>query len=295
MANVIDRSEWFTEVYEHSGSAFSLALKSDCLHHQKTPFQTIEIYDTTKFGKLMVIDGFVMLTSLDNFFYHEMISHTALFTHPHPKNIVIIGGGDCGTLREVLKHKQVEQVWQVEIDEQVTRLAEKYFPELCESNNDPRCQLDFGDGIEWIASAASATKAGKQNIDLIIVDSSEPTGPGESLFNEAFYHNCYRALGDDGILIQQSESPLVSGSLIKEMHTAMRSAGFCQTKIIPFPQPVYPTGLWSVTMAAKRGDLNKFRYNDADNKDFLCQYYSAALHQGTLATPPFIAAFLAAI
>src|SRR5262245_30630267 len=127
---------WFNEIYSAEGSAFSLKIKGK-LHDEKTPYQHIEIYATEKFGNLMVIDGCVMLTSRDNFLYHEMMSHVALFTHPQPKKVVIIGGGDCGTLQETLRHSSVTEVWQIEIDELVTRLAEKYFPELCRANKDP--------------------------------------------------------------------------------------------------------------------------------------------------------------
>ncbi len=155
---------------------------------KKPRFQTIEIYDSTDWGKLMVIDGCTMVTTRDNFLYHEMMSHPALFTHPRAKRVVIIGGGDCGTLREVLKHDEVESAVQVEIDERVTRLAEQYFPELCESNKlDPRAQLLFIDGIQWMADCE-----GRIALDVIIVDSTDPIGPAEGLFNEAFYQSCLK-------------------------------------------------------------------------------------------------------
>src|SRR5690606_27420445 len=144
-----------------------------------------------------VIDGCVMLTSRDNFLYHEMMSHPALFTHSNPRRVVVIGGGDCGTLREVLRHKEVEQAVQVEIDERVTRLAEQYFPELCESNHDPRAQLVFGDGIQYMKDCAP------DSVDVVIVDSTDPVGPAEGLFNEAFYASCLRALRQGGLLVQQ--------------------------------------------------------------------------------------------
>ncbi|VAW80557.1 Spermidine synthase, partial [hydrothermal vent metagenome] len=198
--NLPDKTTWFTEICEEHGSAISFRIRQK-LHDEKTPYQHIEIYETTDFGNLMVIDGFVMLTSRDNFLYHEMMSHPALFTHPAPKRVVIIGGGDCGTLREVLKHKTVEHVLQVEIDEQVTRLSEQYFPELCKSNNDPRAEFFFGDGIQWIKNAEPGS------VDLVIVDSTDPIGPAEGLFTEAFYRDCYRALSDTGLIVQQSESP----------------------------------------------------------------------------------------
>jgi len=165
--------DWFTEICPESGSAFSLKLKEK-LHEEQTPFQHIEIYETEHFGTLMVIDGFIMLSDYDNFFYHEMMSHPALFTHPGPEQVLIIGGGDCGTLREVLRHPEVKRVVQVEIDERVTRLAERYFPELCEANDDPRAELRFADGIQWVKEAPPGS------IDLIIVDSTDPIGPADS-------------------------------------------------------------------------------------------------------------------
>ena len=149
----LDKS-WFSETHGKDGSAFSLAI-TEKLHEEQTPYQKIEIFDTQQFGKLMVIDGCYMVTSRDNFLYHEMMTHPAMFTHPDPKRVLIIGGGDCGTLREVLKHRGVDRVWQVDIDEAVTRLSEKYFPELCESNGDLRARLLFEDGIQWIKDATS--------------------------------------------------------------------------------------------------------------------------------------------
>lgn len=274
--------KWFTEVCEGEGTAFSLKLKQGKIHHEKTRFQTIDIYDTENFGKLMVIDGCTMVTTLDNFLYHEMMAHVAIFSHPNPKKIVIIGGGDCGTLREVLRHKSIEKVWQIEIDERVTYLAERYFPELCEANNDPRAEILFIDGIQWMAGAEN------ESIDVIIVDSTDPVGPAEGLFNKEFFKQCYRVLAKQGILVQQGESPLIHMPIIKAMHNAMRSAGFNQSKVVPFPQPIYPTGFWSASLAGKNIDLDDFRYTDAENKPFKTKYYNAAIHRGALATPQFI-------
>jgi spermidine synthase len=273
-------STWFTENCETSGSAFSLAIQ-DKLHDEQTDYQHIEIYSTTRFGNLMVIDGFVMLTTRDNFLYHEMMSHPALFSHPDPRRVVIIGGGDCGSLREVLKHAAIEHVLQVEIDQRVTRLSEQFFPELCESNSDPRAEFYFGDGIRWMNEAAAGSA------DIIIVDSTDPIGPAQGLFTEAFYRNCQRVLGDDGVLIQQSESPLYHyDSIIRPMQRAMRSAGFDDCVTLQFPQPCYPSGWWSATMAGGN-ELRCFRDKDAQQKPFATHYYNAAIHQGALAQPEF--------
>lgn len=274
-------SNWFTEKHEASGSSIGYRV-SEKVAEEKTPFQHIEIYRTTDWGNLMVIDGCTMLTSRDNFLYHEMMTHPALYTHAAPRNVVIIGGGDCGTLREVLRHPEVESVVQIDIDEQVTRLAEKYFPELCESNGDPRAKLLFDDGIKYMADAAPGS------LDVVIVDSTDPVGPAEGLFNAKFYASCFGALREGGILVQQSESPLVLLDLIQSMHKAMREVGFSTTRTLPFPQPCYPTGWWSCTLARKDGGLDAFREHDAAAKPFATRYYNADMHRAALAQPEFM-------
>jgi spermidine synthase len=229
----------------------------------------------------MVIDGFVMLSSRDNFLYHEMMSHPVLYTHPDPRNILIIGGGDCGTLKEVLRHDGVVSVFQVEIDEQVTRLSEEYFPELCESNNDPRASLVFGDGIQWVKDAEP------ESLDVIIIDSTDPVGPAEGLFSRDFYRDCFLALRSGGLIIQQSESPLLHMDILKDMYRAMRDAGYADVKTLQFPQPVYPSGWWSATMASKESSITGFRDQAAVNRSFKTAYYSEQIHTAALAMPPF--------
>lgn len=273
---------WFYENFVHTGTAIGFRITKK-LDEVQSPFQHIEIYESTDFGNVMTIDGAMMVTTRDNFFYHEMMSHAAIYTHPNPKNIVIIGGGDCGTLRECLKHANLATVVQCDIDEQVTRMAEKYFPELCESNHDPRATIMFDDGIAYMQNAAPGS------IDIIIVDSTDPVGPAEGLFNQAFYENCFKALRADGLLVQQSESPLALMHLIQDMCQAMSDAGFQNFRTLPFPQPCYPTGYWSCTIASKtQSDLGQFRHQDAANKPFSTDYYNAGVHQGALAQPEFI-------
>ena len=272
---------WFSEPHPGSGSAISFRIKGK-LHAEQTPFQQIEIYETTDWGNLMVIDGCVMLTTRDNFLYHEMMSHPALFTHTSPKNVVIIGGGDCGTLREVLKHREVESAVQCDIDERVTRLSEKYFPELCAANGDPRAKLMFDDGVKYMADLE------EESIDIVIVDSTDPVGPAEGLFGARFYQSCFRALQPGGILVQQSESPLAHLELIKSMRNYMTAAGFSAVRTLPFPQPCYPTGWWSCTMARKGVELGQFRERGAQIKQFETRYYNADMHRAALAQPEFM-------
>jgi len=281
-------SNWFSEAFNDGGSAFSMKLgKGKKLKEVQSPYQKIEIYDTETFGKLMVIDGCIMLTTRDNFIYHEMMSHPVLFTHPNPKRVLIIGGGDCGTLREVLKHPQVQTATQVDIDEQVTRMSEQFFPELCESNNDQRAELRFDDGIAWVRNAADGY------YDVIIVDSTDPVGPGEVLFTKEFFSNCKRILGTGGLFVQQSESPLFHAELIEVMHQTLRGAGFIDTRSFFFPQCIYPSGWWSGTMAGK-GPLTGFRKADAEARPFSTAYYNDEIHQSAFATPEFLQQRLAA-
>lgn len=272
-------TEWFTEQVPSTGTAFSLKIKQK-LHEEQSDFQFLEIYETETFGNLMVIDGCTMVSTRDNFFYHEMISHPALYTHPNPKRVCIIGGGDCGTLREVLKHPSVEHAVQIDIDERVTRLAEIYFPELCESNNDPRAELKFIDGIKWIKEALP------NSIDLIIVDSTDPVGPAEGLFGEAFYRDCFKCLSENGMLVQQSESALLHLKLIGEMRAAMSNAGLSHQQTLFFPQCLYPSGWWSATIASK-AELSAFREQDCINKPFETVYYNVDIHKASLAQPEF--------
>ncbi len=273
---------WFTEVNAQSGTAFSLKL-GEKIHEERSPYQLIEVYRTETFGNLMTIDGIIMLSQRDNFLYHEMMSHPVLFTHPDPRRVLIIGGGDCGTLREVLKHPGVEEATQVDIDERVTRVAERYFPELCDANADPRARLVFDDGIAWVKSARPGA------YDVIIVDSTDPIGPAVGLFAEPFVRDCHRALSGDGILAQQSESPLLDlDTIIRPMHRNMRAAGFADAHTLHFPQCVYPSGWWTATAARKSGRIRDFREGDAAAKTFATRYYNAGIHRAALATPEFM-------
>ena len=272
---------WYTEEWAGQGSAISLKIE-DKVHDEQSEYQRIEIYKTKSFGTLMALDGLVMVTDRDNFIYHEMMSHPALFTHPAPKRVLIIGGGDCGTLCEVLKHSGVELAVQVELDERVTRVAEKFFPELCASNNDPRARLLFTDGIKWVTDAEAGS------YDIIIVDSTDPVGPAAGLFSEDFYRNCYHALRAHGIVVGQSESPLFHPDIIQQMHVAMRAAGFLEVATHHFPQCTYPSGWWSGTMASKDASLSAFRRDTLAGKPFPTRYYNQDIHAAAKVMPEFL-------
>ena len=274
----LDARAWFTEIHDSAGCAFSLKTVGK-LHDVQSPYQRVEVYETEQWGNLMTLDGLVMLTQRDNYIYHEMMTHPVLFTHPSPQRVLIIGGGDCGTLQQVLKHPGVNEVTQVDIDAEVTRASETYFPELCTANTDPRAALHFDDGVKWVADADD------ERYDVIIVDSTDPIGPGEGLFSFAFYQNCQRILASNGLFIQQSESPLSSMDILRKMYKALRQAPFIDVMTLFFPQPVYPTGWWSATMAAKDMPITDFRQQDAETLPFTTEYYTAAVHRGAMAAP----------
>jgi len=281
-------ASWFTEAVDATGTAFSLKL-GEKVHEEQSAYQKIEIFRTDSFGYLMTIDGCTMVSTRDNFLYHEMMSHPALNSHPNPETVVIVGGGDCGTLSEVLKHPEVKSATQVEIDERVTRLSEQYFPELCAHNNDPRATLFFGDGVQWMKDVAPGS------LDLVIIDSTDPVGVAEGLFGKRFYADVVKALKPGGMLVQQSESPLLHLELITEMHQAMLDTGFAETHLISFPQPIYPSGWWTGSLACKQKGGVVERLDASALKALDCRYYNAAIHRSAFAQPTFVAEALSAL
>jgi spermidine synthase len=285
MTAILDPQRWFTESYPGQGAALSLETVRR-LHEEQSPYQKIEVFETAHFGRLLTLDGCTMLTTRENFLYHEMMTHPALFSHPRPERVLIIGGGDCGCLLEALRHPGVRQAVQVELDERVTRVCEMFFPELCASNADPRAQLRFEDGIAFVQNAAPGS------YDVVIIDSTDPVGQAARLFQAEFYAECRRALGADGILAVQSESPLLHPELIVSIHEQMHKAGFAHAATLPFPQFIYPSGWWSVTHAASR-PLDAFREQDAARKPFATRYYNPGIHRAAYALPEFLRQALA--
>ena len=277
---------WFTEKAKGFGLALKITAK---IHDENSPYQHIEVFETETFGRLLTLDGLTMLTSRDNFIYHEMMSHPALFIHSNPKHVVIVGGGDCGTLKEVLKHREVEEVLQVELDERVTRVAEEFFPELCESNGDKRAQFLFVDAIQSMADAPASS------VDVILLDTTDPVGQASRLFSADFYRDCLRVLREGGVMVAQSESPLFDMEIITSIHKAMHAAGANDIKTIHFPQCTYPSGWWSATLARKGQKLNGFRETAARKKGFPTRYYNADIHVACQSLPVFMNETLAGI
>lgn len=274
---------WFSEF--HAPDAKLSILVKEQLYSEQTPFQKIDFFDSETFGKFFTLDGLIMITEKDEFIYHEMISNVPMAVNPDIKKVLIIGGGDGGTAREVCRFKTVEQVDMVEIDERVVRLCQKYFPQTaCALDNDPRINLIFGDGLKLVQDAPEGA------YDLILVDSTDPLGPGEGLFTTEFYRNCYRALNDKGILINQHESPYYKEYAyeMRRAHKKLASV-FSIATVYQFYMPTYSSGHWLFGFASKGLDPVK----DADFKrwsEFGLQnrYYNPGVHLGAFALPNYV-------
>ena len=189
---------WFTE---HHTPNVRLSIKVDRqLYSGRSEFQRIDIFDSKEFGRFLTLDGYMMLTEMDEFIYHEMITHVPMCVNPDAHDILVIGGGDGGTVRELLRYPTVRHIDLVEIDELVVEVCKKYLPQTAGCLGDPRVTIHYEDGLKYVRHAEDA-------YDLIIVDSTDPFGPGEGLFTKEFYGNCYKALREDGIMVNQHESP----------------------------------------------------------------------------------------
>ncbi len=269
---------WFSEAAQ--GFAMSLRLQRK-LHEERSPHQLISVYETESFGRLLALDGLTMLTERDHFIYHEMLTHPAHFTHREPRDVLIVGGGDCGTLSEVLRHP-VRSVVQVELDERVTRVSERYFPGLCGGLGDARVRLVFQDAVDWIARAPSDT------YDVLLLDTTDPVGQAARLFSAPFYRECRRVLRPDGVLAAQTESPFLDLELLRGALTAMGEAGFPVRRLLHFPQCSYPSGWWSVTLAGAAGLAEGFRAEEAAAKAFPTRYYNARVHESSQVLPEFL-------
>lgn len=266
---------WFTEKQTRD---LSLGLRvTKTIAWEKTPYQELAVLETAQYGRMLVLDGAVQTTIADEFIYHEMIAHVPLFAHPDPRRVCIIGGGDGGALREVLRHSRVEEATLVEIDERVLAAARTHLPEISRALDDARAKVIVGDGIAHVHDNPN-------RYDVIIVDSTDPVGAAEGLFTEAFYRDVYRALADDGIVVAQSESPIVNSDLVARTFGRIQKS-FPITKLYLAPIPTYPGGLWSFTAGSKKYDPAGL---GVEKPLFRTRYYTPAVHQAAFALPPFI-------
>jgi spermidine synthase len=280
-------SDWFEEQLEVSkGRAIKIQYKQ-LLESYRSPFQKIVIYDTVFFGKMLVHDDVIMVTEFDEAHYHEMIVHVALNVHPNPQRVLVIGGGDGGTLREVLKHKEVEIAHICEIDEDVIRLCKKHFPNLSASFDDKRTEVFCEDGAQFIQKY-------KGFYNVIIVDSSDPIGPAEVLFQEKFYRAMYDALTDDGIVITQSESYHYHKDVIRDIVTFNRKI-FPQYHYYYTMVPTYPSGVIGFSFCSKiYHPITDFKPERAAALKDL-KYYSKDIHHACFILPNAFSRFLESI
>ncbi len=229
----------------------------------------------------MLLDGFFQLSERDEFIYHEMIAHVPLFVHPAPKRVLVIGGGDGGTVREVLRHKEVEEVVWIEIDEMVVAACRTHFPTVSCSWDDPRLTLRIDDGIKYVKETADT-------FDVMIVDSTDPIGPGEPLFNTAFYKGAANLLGDDGILITQAESPFYTPELQRSMFQNQRPF-FKTLHLYLYNTLTYIGGLWGFGFASKKlCPILDFDLVRPTKAGIPAKYYTGDIHQAAFALPAFV-------
>lgn len=223
---------WFSEMHTPD---VKLSIRIDKqIHSSESDYQRIDILETHEFGRMMVLDGVIMLTEKDEFIYHEMIAHIPLAVHPDVRRVLIVGAGDGGTLREIVRYPEIEQIDLVEIDENVIEVSKKYLPTVATAFDDPRLNLHITDGLRFVRRV-------EERYDLIIVDSTDPFGPGEGLFTREFYGNCYNALKDDGLLVNQHESPYYTNDATEVRNTHRKTkALFPISKLYQAHIPTYP-------------------------------------------------------
>lgn len=272
---------WYTE--EHSEDVrFSIRVDKQ-LYSGQSEFQRIDIFDSQEFGRFFTLDGLMMLTEKDEFIYHDMIVHVPIATNLGIKKVLVIGGGDGGTVRELTRYKTIEHIDMVEIDKMVVEVCKEYIPQTAGKLDDSRVQLHFEDGLKYVRS--------KENeYDLIIVDSTDPFGPGEGLFTREFYGNCYKALKEDGILVNQHESPYYSYYInsMRRAHHRIREF-FPVCRVYQAHISTYPSGYWLFGFASKKydpiNDLDEDRWKKLNLKT---KYYNTELHKGSFYLPSYV-------
>jgi spermidine synthase len=283
------RNVWFTDKDENQ--ALSLRFTGEVFFDVQSPFQRVRILESYKYGKMLALDDMVMTTENDEFHYHEMISHPSLFTMPNAKNVLVIGGGDGGTVREILRHENIEKVTMVEIDGAVIDSCKEFLPTIAAAFDNPKLELIVDDGIAFLKNATPNT------YDIIIVDGSDPVGPAEGLFSVEFYTNCYNALKDTGILVAQGESPKFNEKAFKELNYTLQDIfGKDNAPVSLFFVPTYPTGMWSFQYGLKGNVHPKNISNMNQISDFVSKnglrYYNEEIHFASFATPNFVKSIL---
>ena len=272
---------WFTE--RHTPNVkFSIRVDRQLFTGQ-SEFQRIDVFESKEFGRFLTLDGYMMLTEKDEFIYHEMMVHVPMAVHPAAKSVLVIGAGDGGVLRELTRYSSVERIDLVEIDELVVEVCKKYLPQTACRLGDERVHIYSQDGLKFIRQRENA-------YDLIIVDSTDPFGPGEGLFTKEFYGNCFKALKEDGIMVNQHESPFYDedAAAMQRAHKRIVES-FPISKVYQAHIPTYPSGHWLFGFSSKRyhpvHDLRDAAWNLLGIKT---QYYNTRLHSGAFALPTYV-------
>ncbi|MDR1020397.1 MAG: polyamine aminopropyltransferase [Synergistaceae bacterium] len=272
---------WYTE--EHTPAVrFSIKVKEQVLSAQ-SPFQRIDVFESEEFGRFFTLDGLMMLTEKDEFIYHEMITHVPMATNPGAKSVLVIGGGDGGTVRELTRYRSISRIDMVDIDEMVVDVCRKHLPFTSGGLGDTRVSLYFEDGLKYV-------RRFEKEYDLIIVDSTDPFGPGEGLFTKEFYGNCHKALTDDGILVNQHENPYYESyaGAMSRAHERIREF-FPVCRVYQAHIPTYPSGHWLFGFASKKydpiDDLDCTAWNALGLET---RYYNTDLHDGAFRLPNYV-------
>ena len=270
--------------YYNEKTGLTIGLKK-LLFSEQSEYQLVEVYETDTWGNLMTIDGMVMLSEKDEFVYHEMLAHVPMFTHPKPERVLIIGGGDGGTAREVMKHQSVKQVDMVEIDRTVVDASKLHLPGVGDFDN-PKLNVLYEDGIAFVKNV-------KEPYDVIIIDGSDPVGPAEGLFTKDFYDFCKNTLSDNGVISTQTESPWV-----ESYYPSMKKVFNALDELFPVAKmylsfiPLYPAGMWSMGLASKGvspldPEVTERAVESAKLLNTL-SYYNPEVHRGAFALPNFV-------
>ncbi len=272
---------WFSE--KHTKDV-KLSIRVDRqVYSGQSDLQRIDVFDTPAFGRMLVLDGFLMLTEKDEFIYHEMIVHTPMAVHPNVKRVLVIGAGDGGVVRELCRYPEIERIDLVEIDGQVIEVSKKYLPFTACSLDDPRVHIHIEDGVKFVRRRTD-------EYDLIVVDSTDPFGPGEGLFSREFYGSCFKALHADGIMVNQHESPFYEQDALAMQRAHKRIIeSFPFSRIYQAHIPTYPSGHWLFGFSTKkyhpRRDLDAAR---GTARGLACRYYTTTLHRGAFYLPAYV-------
>lgn len=252
-------------------------------------FQEIVVFESASHGNVLVLDGAIQITEADEFVYQEMLAHVPLLAHGNARRVLIIGAGDGGVLRRVLQHETIEAVVMVEIDGEVIRLAREYLPSVSGNAwSDPRAEIIVGDGLVYVANAP------EQSFDIIIVDSTDPVGVGESLFSDAFYQDCARILGSDGIIVNQAGVPFMQSDELTQ-GTTKRLSAFNHVTAYVAAVPTYVGGFMALGFASNHAGHAGVSASVLADRAVkagvlnLTQYWTPDVHVAAFALPPYVA------